>query len=66
MSKLRSMPRKKDPQGRFADSIRPNLRLTDDENWQVESARAALHLEKGEYLKACILYCLRHKVDPRK
>ncbi len=60
------MPRKKSPEGRFADAIRPNLILTQDENWKVEEARAKLRMEKGEYLKACILYVLKHGIDPRK
>lgn len=66
MTKNPIMPRKKDPNSRFADVIRPNLLLTQEENWQVEEARSKLRMEKGEYLKACVAYVLRHKVDPRK
>jgi hypothetical protein len=59
-------PRKKSPDSRFAGLVRPNMTLTEDENWSVERARADLRMEKGEFLKACVLYVIRHGLDPRK
>ncbi len=59
-------PRKKDPESRFKGLIRPSLVLTESENWQVEEARVHLKMEKGDFIKECVLYCIRHGIDPRK
>ena len=66
MTLNRIMPRKKSQDSRFADSIRPNLRLTEEQNWMVEEARSKLRMEKGEFLLACVMYVLKHKINPQE
>lgn len=58
-------PRKKGPDSRFKGQIRPSLILSEEENWKVEEARVRLKMEKGDFLKMCVFYCIREGIDPR-
>ncbi|GEM_PF-1993264 len=59
-------PRKKQPGSRWEGTVRPYLVLSEDENWEVEKIRIEYKMDKSEFLKACVMYILRNKIDPRK
>lgn len=62
----RMSPRKKSPESRFQGMVRPSIILTESENWKVEEARVRLQMEKGQFIKDCVFYCINHNIDPRE
>ncbi|MBN1532104.1 MAG: hypothetical protein JXA20_05535 [Spirochaetes bacterium] len=58
-------PRPKKPDSKIK-GIRPLVEFSEEEHWEIETERVRQRIDKGEYLRRAVLYCVRNKVDLQK